>query len=362
MSYLPRKALIATAVGAFLLLAAWLLAQRQAETLLLSGNTMGTRWQVQVVDDGSLQREGLDAAIQDLLAELDRGVFSTWTADSELSRLNAALGAAPVPVSADLFAVLQAARDLYVRSGGAFDASIGALTELWGFGPVPAGATPPDAAAIAGARARLGMEALQLDAASASVRKPARVQLDLSGIAKGYAVDRVASLLQAHGARHFLVEIGGELSLQGQRADGSAWTIAIERPDAPRRHAIAVLDSGGEALALAGSGDYHNFRMVDGVRLSHEIDPLQGQPVRHDLAAVTVLADSAMEADGWATALMVLGPEAGPETAVRLGLSAYFIIRDGDGWRSRHTGDFATRLISDPQSTPAAPRVPQAKE
>lgn len=361
MTLLTRKALIVSAVGAFLLWVAWFAGQRQAALLVLSGSTMGTTWQVQVVDDGSLRLQDLDAAIPALLGELDRGIFSTWAEDSELSRLNARDDGAPVQVSPALFEVVEAALEVYTKSGGAFDASIGPLIDLWGFGPQPA-AGEPDAAAVAAARARLGMDALRLDAASSSVRKPPRVQLDLSGIAKGYAVDRVAALLQEQGATHFLVEIGGELRLQGRRPDGSAWRIAIEVPDPLQRTTHALLDSGGRAMALAGSGDYRNFRLVDGQRQSHEIDPATGAPVRHALAAVTVLADTAMTADAWATALMVLGPEQGIETAVRLGLSAYFIMRAGDGWQSRHTGAFASHLVSDQQDALAANAVQPAKE
>ena len=356
-----RKALIAAAVGAFLFLALWLVLRDSAPVRVLSGSTMGTTWQVQLVDDGSVALQDLDGDIAALLQLLDRGIFSTWTPDSELSRLNADDSGESLRVSPALFTVLQAARDIHARSGGAFDASIAPLVELWGFGPKRA-VGEPDSKAIAAARSRLGMQELLLDTRARTVRKPARLQLDLSGIAKGYAVDRVAELLLEHGAQHFLVEVGGELRLQGQRADGRSWRVAIESPDPLQRSVHVVLDSHAEPLALAGSGDYRNFRLVDGVHQSHELDPVLGRPLQHDLAAVTVLADTAMAADAWATALMVLGPEAGVETAVRLELAAYFIIRDGDGWTSLHTGDFARYLVSDQPHAPTASPVPPAKE
>lgn len=337
------KALTVVAVGAFLFLLLLALFWPRRELLVLSGSTMGTQWQVQVVDDGEGQLNGLADAIATLLQELDRQVFSTWTPDSELSRLNQAAPDTPVGVSSDLLTVLQEAQRIHAASDGAFDPSIGPLVDLWGFGPVTITASP-DPAAIEAARARLATPQLHIDVATGTVRRPDGMQLDLSGIAKGYAVDRVAALLDAAGFSSYLVEIGGELRLRGLRADDTPWTIAIEQPDPTQRVPHALIDSRGEALALAGSGDYRNYRIVNGVRQSHEIDPLLGIPVQHALAAVTVLADTAMEADAWATALMVLGPADGMRVADRLGLSAYFIIREDNGWTSRYSGRFEAFL------------------
>lgn len=360
MPVASRKALAVIAAGAFLFLALWFSLSRPPGLLQLSGSTMGTRWQVQLVADDAVRLPGLEAAIISLLQELDRGIFSTWTDSSELSRLNAVAGEGAVVVSPALFEVLQAAQRIHTLSSGAFDPGVAPLVDLWGFGPRPSGPAP-DAQEIETARARLGISAVALNGRDSSVRLPARVQLDLSGIAKGYAVDRVASLLEAHGAQHYLVEIGGELRLAGSRPDGGPWRIAIETPESAPG-VFAVLESDGGSLALAGSGDYRNFRIVDGMRASHEIDPRSGRPVTHDLAAVTVVAASAMEADAWATALMVLGPEVGHHYADRLGLSAYFIIRAGDGWTVRHSGDFASRLRSAAQEAPAAAYLSPAKE
>lgn len=342
------KALIAAAVGAFLLLA--LAFFPRSEVLSLSGTAMGTQWQVQVVSDGRLDLVGLASGIDALLAELDRATFSTWSPDSELSRLNAVTDEQPVPVSPDLLQVLQAALRIHVDSDGAFDPTVGPLVDLWGFGPVEVTVSPGQTA-IAAARARLGAAEVLVDTAAGTVSKPARVRFDLSGIAKGHAVDRVAALLLEQGVTSFLVEVGGELRVQGQRPGGEPWTIAIEQPDPDVRVVQALLDTRGEALALAGSGDYRNYRLVDGVRQSHEIDPLRGVPVQHGLAAVTVLADTAMLADAWATALMVLGPADALRVADRLGLSAYLIIRAGASWEVRSTGRFAEYLVDQEESS-----------
>jgi len=343
------KALIASAVSAFLLLLLAFLPR--AEVLSLAGASMGTQWQVQLVDDGEGELEGLAGEIEVLLQMLDRQVFSTWAPDSELNRLNRDSSGQPVPVSSELLQVLQAALAFHAASDGAFDPSVGPLVDIWGFGPVEV-TVSPDAEAIAEARTRLGAAEVRVDAEAGTVSKPARVQLDLSGIAKGYAVDRVVELLQARGFISFLVEIGGELRLQGLRPDDEPWTIAIEQPDADVREVQALIDTRGEPLALAGSGDYRNYRLVDGVRQSHEIDPLRGVPVQHGLAAVTVLAQSTMEADAWATALMVLGPSDGVRVADRLGLSAYFIIRAGEAWQVQTTGRFADYLVDGGNSSP----------
>jgi thiamine biosynthesis lipoprotein len=217
------------------------------------------------------------------------------------------------------------------------------LVNLWGFGPQPAGAIP-DAAAIAAAQARLGLNALHIDRSAGTVTFDKALTLDLSGIAKGYAVDAVAGLLQDLGFASFLVEIGGELRLQGARPDGRSWIVAVERPQGGMPEAFTRLDLHGKAAGLAGSGDYRNYREVDGRRYSHEIDPRTGRPVAHTLASVTVLATTAAAADAWATALMVLGPDEGRAVADSEGLAAYFILRGPNGFEPAYTAAFARYL------------------
>lgn len=341
---LRNKALAVPAAGAFFWLVYVVLVDPAPALLSLQGATMGTRWNVQLVTDGQTDPGDTAAAVQALLERLDHDVFSTWDSGSELSRLNRQPPDTAVPVSADLFAVLQLARHLHTRSGGAFDISVGALVNLWGFGPEPAAEGIPAADALAAARALTGLDALVLDPVTRTATTTRPLTLDLSGIAKGHAVDAVALLLQDRGVTDFLVEIGGELRLQGRRPDGSGWMIAVEAPRSDLREVFARIDSHGESLALAGSGDYRNFRDADGKRYSHEIDPRTGYPVDHDLAAVTVLAATAAEADAWATALMVLGPEEGPRLADGEGLAAYFIMRAPAGLEPHYTRAFAPYL------------------
>lgn len=298
---------------------------------------MGTSWQVQIgLPFGRELPSQLAADINTLLQRLDKQVFSTYESDSELSRLNTTAVGTPLGVSRELQEVLLLARTIHRQSFATFDVSVGELVNLWGFGPLPAQGIPSDAA-IAAAMQRLGAEQYEVDARAGTVTRTADITLDLSGIAKGYAVDRLADLLQAAGLTHFLIEIGGEVRTSGWQQPLQSWVLAIEDPAAGGSAPLALIDTLGQTLALAGSGDYRNFFEVDGKRYSHEMNPRTGRPIDHSLAAVTVKADTAAEADAWATALMVLGPVDGPLLAEKRGMAAYFVIRGNQGWESRYT-------------------------
>lgn len=344
---LSTKALMALAMGAFLLLAA---PDRppalEPEIHVVEGATMGTSWQIQVAVryDQAAPGAELGQLVAAELERLDRGIFSTYTADSELSRLNHGPVDVALETSRELQEVLLLARTINKQSFGAFDITIGPLVSLWGFGPVPAQGVP-DTEQVAAARGRLGSEQYRVNIREGTVARTADINLDLSGIAKGYAVDHIAGLLQQHGFTNFLIEIGGEVRVQGVPAAARDWHIALETPQAGERAPFARVRNLGQGFALAGSGDYRNFVEQDGKRYSHEIDPRSGYPVDHALAAVTVLADTAAEADAWATALMVWGPEDGPALAEHRGLAAYFIIRGLDGWESRYTPEFEPYLM-----------------
>jgi thiamine biosynthesis lipoprotein len=333
-----RKASAALVAGAFLFLLAWFFrdAGPRQQVFELQGRTMGTTWSLQVVlPAASAPDSALADAASSLLAYLDRGVFSTYTPDSELMQLNAAPIGTAFPVSDDLLAVLSLAAVIHESSAHAFDPTVGPLVRLWGFGPGVTAADLPAEAQIAGAMSRLGMDSLVMDADAKSVQRLQDIELDLSAIAKGYAVDRLAAITEMAGHDNYLVEIGGELRVSGSGPQGQGWTVAIEKPDPGVQRPQRVVNSRNLPLALAGSGDYRNFRIVDGQRYSHEIDPRTGRPVTHDLAAVTVLASDAATADAWATALMVLGPEEGMLRAEQNAVAAYFIMHEGDGFRTK---------------------------
>lgn len=235
------------------------------------------------------------------------------------------------------------AQEIHGKSRNTFDVSIGPLVSLWGFGPGPATGMP-DAAAISAAQAQLGLGKLQVDAAAATVMFTGPLTLDLSSIAEGYAADAVAMVLMDRSLNAFIVDVGGELRVQGTHPDGAPWTLAIERPQDGAREVYAGIASHGEALAVSTSGDYRNVREVEGQRFSHILDPRSGRPVTHALASVTVIGETAAVADAWSTALMVLGPEEGRSVADSEGLAAYFIMRAPTGFEHAYTAAFARYL------------------
>lgn len=282
----------------------------------LQGRAMGTTWTVRIA--------GLcpapEAVRTAIAARLDAIVvqMSHWEAESELSRFNRAPAGARLPIGADFRAVMVRALDIARRSGGAFDPALGHAADQWGFGPRLGRADPEPP--------RFGWRDLTLD--DAGLSQPGGVQLDLSGIAKGHAVDAVAAELAERGFVSFLVEIGGEMFGRGLKPDGQPWWAQVEPPGQAMNTRIMVALPG---WGLATSGDYRRFHAVEGQRLSHTLDPATGAPVRGAIASVSVLAADAMTADAWATALTVLGAERGAIAAESEGLAALFLMRDPDG-------------------------------
>jgi thiamine biosynthesis lipoprotein len=288
------------------------------------GASMGTTWSAHVATDG-----GGDPAPA-LLAELDAVVaqMSHWEPGSLLSRYNRAPAGTWVDLPAQFFDVMDAALRTMDASGGAYDPAAGALVGLWGFGPARrydhAGFYAPDAAAVARVQARRARARVELDRAGRRLLQPGGAVLDLSSIAKGYAVDRLAQCLEQRGLRHHLVEVGGELRGTGVKPDGQPWWVDIEGvPDAAAPQAIVAL----HGLAIATSGDYRQYFTHDRRRMSHTLDPRTGRPVANGIASVTVLTPTCMAADAASTALTVLGPVDGLAFAERHALAARFLVR-----------------------------------
>ncbi len=304
----------------------------------LRGEIFGTTWSVKVVGREPLREEALidlRLAISEELEGID-AEMSTWRDDSDLMRFNASSGTEPVPVPERFAEVLALSLDVWRSSGGAFDVTVGPLVELWGFGRARAlGRTPslPDERTLAELRPAVGSRLLELERrpdGSATLRKlDPRVQVDLSAVAKGYAVDRVLERSADLGHTDVLVEIGGEIAAIGLNRERQPWVLAIERP-IPGARAVQRLLRVTSPVALATSGDYRNFYIVEGRRYTHTLDPRSGRPVSHDGASVSVLAENCATADAWATALLALGPDEGHALAEELGLAALFLIH-GDG-------------------------------
>jgi thiamine biosynthesis lipoprotein len=309
-----------------------------------SGQTMGSSYTVRLAGAALSQAglQSLQADVQSALDAVDQRM-SLYRAGSELVRFNQAAAGQPLPLSQPLLQVLQAAQQVSTLSGGAFDVTVAPLVMAWGFGPEapPGGPAVPSAAQLQAGRRVLGHHALQLDVPQArAIKHVAGLQADLGGIAKGYGVDMAAQVLQAQGVQRFMLEVGGEVRTAGLNAQGRPWQIGIEEPDAVPQRARLVVPLSGQAMAT--SGDYRIYFEHAGRRYSHEIDPRSGEPVAHGLASVTVLARDCMQADALATALFVLGPDAGLALAQREHLAAHFILRAPDGrLQDRSTDAFA---------------------
>jgi len=322
---------------------AWFACQTRTDgknTYLFEGPIMGTTFKVTVVaenlEPSELQR--LQQLIEDKLEEINQKM-SHYREDSELSRFNRSDDQEPFVVSPETFEVFRSANEISLLTGGAFDVTVAPLIDLWGFGPEAIRGTLPSEEGISRARDRTGHQKLVLDAGSHSIRKlDPLVRCDLSAIAPGYAVDRVAQALAGEGFRDYLVEVGGEVRTAGMNDAGNAWRIGIERPVPGERVIQRIVPLSG--MAMSTSGGYRSFYEREGVRYSHTIDPHTGRPVTHNLASVTVVDALCARADGLATGLLVLGPEEGYTLAVEHDLAVLFIVAEGDGFRERATPAF----------------------
>lgn len=309
----------------------------------IGGYTMGTTWSV------ALQASGTDLHVLHACAQnvLDGIVarMSHWEAASDLCRYNRA-PPGWVDLPADLVEVLACALDIARDSGGAFDPTLGELATLWGFGPQGAVAARPAADALADARARAGWQRLRLDRAGARAYQPGGLRLDLSAIAKGYAVDRVADALRARGMQSLLVEVGGELRGIGSRPDGAPWRVLVEtgqeRDDDACEPDVLALDG----LAVATSGDAWHRHRIDGRDHAHTLDPSTGAPRADAPMAATVLAPDAMRADAWATALSVVSRERALSLAEAVGLGLRLVERMPDGLQITRNAAFEAQLCS----------------
>lgn len=274
---------------------------------------MGTSWSLQAVGAASLAAEGVQAALDLVVAQM-----SQWEAGSDLSRFNRAEAGVWCELPEEFGHVVEAARTIAQASDGAFDPCLGALTDRWGFGASGPVVSVPDTADD-------GERRFDFDPETRRIRRSAGAVLDLSGIAKGYGVDLAAEWLLAQGVRHFLLDVGGELRGEGIRPDGQPWWVDVEMPPtssvAPYR--IALHD-----LSAATSGNYRRGFIIDGQHYSHSFDPQTGRPIVNAVSSVTVLHRSCMMADGWATALTVLGPAAAIAAADAQGLAAWVVAGD----------------------------------
>ena len=298
---------------------------------------MGTTYHIAVVAD-QLPPDDLAQRIEQQLGKVDNSM-STYKEHSELSQFNRMQVGQQLQISEEFAEVLRISRDVWERSNGAFDPTVGPLVNLWGFGPQATEDSIPSAEAVASALKNSGFQYVILNGLMLSKEQP--VQLDLSAVAKGYAVDLVANLLEMLALPDYLVEVGGEIRVSGLNPQGEAWRVAVEQPQllSSVDRVINLSDS-----AIATSGDYRNYFERDGVRYSHTIDPKTGMPIVHHLASTTVLASTCAEADAWATAFLVLGARQSLELAERLDLALYVLVREGDEFKALNSSKFMPYL------------------
>ena len=313
-----------------------------------AGSTMGTSWSARAVLAPGAQGANSAIIAEQLQRQLDIVVaqMSHWEPDSDLSQFNSAAAGSWRHLPSAFYKVFSYAMQVAQLSDGAYDPCAGALVNCWGFGARrrydETGFYAPADDAIAAILARQDRQRVQIDAAACKVFQPGAVQIDLSSVAKGYAVDQLAVSLEAQGIRHYLVEVGGELRGAGIKPDGQPWWVTLEGvPDADEQAPTVVALHG---LAVATSGDYRRHFLHRGARASHTLDPRTGYPIQNNVASVTVLHAECMSADALSTALSVLGHEAGMHFAEQHQLAARFLLRESGGLREVSTSAFKAML------------------
>ena len=304
---------------------------------------MGTTYSVKLkVRGNKLNKNKIHTDLDQILSDINQSM-STYISNSELSRFNQSRDTGPHVLSDDLYQVIRHANDVSVISNGAFDVTVGALVNLWGFGPGPLDHKIPAESTIDDIKRHIGYDKLVFNDQNKSIRKtdPA-IYVDLSGIAKGFAVDKVAYYLDSLKVPDYLVEIGGELIGKGFNGEDKPWQIGIEQARPLERAVQRIINL--DNIAMATSGDYRNYFEQDGVRYSHTIDPVSGKPIKHNLASVTVIDKSTMHADAMATAFMVLGPDKTIGLANKLNMPVYMIIKTENGFDERYNDVFKAYL------------------
>ncbi len=347
---LTKRALLTMVTGLFVLtaLTVWRLSQRPAgesaiglPLVTLHGETMGSTYTIKAVAppiSESTIAQGVTAILEDVDAKM-----STYRDDSEIARFNASASTEPFPMSRETLTVMALALEVSRASGGAYDITVGPLVNAWGFGPVgPAREPTPEE--IQQLAERTGYEHLSVDIEAGTAQKanPA-LYCDLGSIAPGYAVDLIAAWFASKRIHDFMIEVAGEVRTGGSNDRGLPWKLGIRKPIAGSEELQRVIELSGKALAT--SGDYQNFYMRNGRRISHIIDARTGQPAASHLASVTVIADNCATADAYATALTVLGPEAGLALAEEKNLAALFVLRESDNtFTERPSADFSMQF------------------
>ncbi len=303
-------------------------------------------WQVRVSDlPAKVNAQQLQVELQQALDDANK-VLSTYQPDTELMRFNAADVNQWIVVSDMLLSTVRSAVVVSAKTQGRYDMTVGPLVNLWGFGPQARPERIPSDAMIAAAKAQIGWEALVIDQTGSRLKKLKPVHLDASSLGEGVGVQVLEAVLQRHGMRNYLVSVAGVTLAKGVRSDGMPWRVAVEVPDGSGKplFALPLRDA-----VISTSGSYRNYYELDGVHYSHTIDPLTGYPVRHKGVSVTVVLEGVtpVMVDAWATALNVLGPQAGLALAEQEGLAAHFVEKSADGFIGTQSSFFGRFLTAE---------------
>src|SRR5476651_607648 len=322
--------------------------EKSQNTLVIEGKTMGTFYRVSLAGVDNSREAALRQQIEAQLVEDDHEL-STYKDDSVLSRFNQYQGSVPQPISAGMADAVITSLRVGLKTGGAMDITVGPLVNLWGFGPQKQPIHTPTDAQIAAARQEIGLQHLkviqQADGQYLQKDLP-NMYVDLSTVGEGYATDHLARLIEANGISNYLVSVGGAVVSRGYNPKGNPWQVAIQKPTDKETAVQAIVDLQG--MGISTSGSYRNYYELNGKRLSHIIDPATGEPVTHKLVSATVIAPTALEADGWDTGLMVLGTHKALALAEQQHLAVYLITKEGDSFKSYMSPQFKAYL-KDPE-------------
>lgn len=314
---------------------------------VLEGKTMGTFWRVSVAGIDAKRAGELQSKIQTQL-DADDQLLSTYKNDSALMRFNLSSSLSPWPVNDAMADIITSALRIGAKTDGAMDITVGPLVNLWGFGPDHQPLHIPTQEQIDAAKAKTGLQHLKVvnEAHQNALQKDLpELYVDLSTVGEGYAADHLARLMEQEGIARYLVSVGGALNSRGMNGEGHPWRVAIQKPTDRENAVQAIVDINGHGISTSGS--YRNYYELDGKRLSHVIDPKTGRPIEHNLVSVTVIAPTALEADGWDTGLMVLGTDKAKEVVRREGLAVYMIVKEGEEFKTWMSPQFKSFLISD---------------
>lgn len=316
-----------------------------SQALILEGRTMGTFWRVSLAGVAPERKAPLQKLIQQQL-DNDDSELSTWKPDSVLSRFNGYRGSQPQPISDNMVDIITLALRIGQKTHGAMDITAGPLVNLWGFGPDKQPIKTPTQDQIDSARSQIGLQHLQViqRAEGAYLQKSLPgLYVDLSTVGEGFATDHLARLMEKESINRYLVSVGGAVLSRGTNPQGGPWKVAIQKPTDKENAVQALVDLQGHGISTSGS--YRNYYELDGKIISHVIDPVTGRPIQHNLVSATVIATTALEADGWDTGLMVLGEEQAKALALREKLAAYLIIKQENGFRAWMSPQFSAFIV-----------------